>query len=67
MLDRGWHLPRDKCRKNRIPRVSSPVQLSKLQRLLRHGLLMMKTAAEANRTGDEDGANDQDTHGFSPR
>jgi hypothetical protein len=40
--------------------------LSKLQRLLRHGLLVMKTAAEADRTGDDDGANDQDTHGFSP-
>jgi hypothetical protein len=26
----------------------------------------MKTAAEADRTGDDDGANDQDTHGFSP-
>jgi hypothetical protein len=46
--------------------VSSPVQLAELQRLLRHGFFMMKAAAEANRTGDDDGKNYQDTHGFSP-
>jgi hypothetical protein len=50
-----------------MPRVKSPVQLSKLQRFLRHSFLMMKAAAEANRTGDDDGANDQDTHWLVPR
>jgi hypothetical protein len=39
-------------------RVSSPFQLSKLERFLRHGLLVVKAAAQANRTGDDDGAND---------
>jgi len=37
-------------------RVRSPVQLSKLKRLLRHSFLVMKAAAQANRTGDDDGA-----------
>jgi hypothetical protein len=39
-------------------RVRSPVQLSKLERLLRHSFLVMKAAAQANRTGDDDGADD---------
>lgn len=40
-----------------MPRVRSPVQLSKLQRFLRYGLLMMKASAKSDRAGDDDGAN----------
>jgi hypothetical protein len=40
-----------------MPRVRSLVQLSKLERFLRYGLLVMKAAAQSDRAGDDDRAN----------
>jgi len=56
--DRGWHLQleRDGCRQNWRLRALSA--LSKFEWLLRHGLSVVKAAAKADCSGDDDGAND---------
>jgi hypothetical protein len=45
---------------------SLPFRLAELERLLRHCLLVMKAAANANRSGDDKGADDENTHVLVP-
>jgi hypothetical protein len=60
LLDRGWQLQRDSsCRKLKGYAFTSSIilDLSKLQRLLRHCLSVVKAATKANRRCNDDGAN----------
>ena len=44
-----------------------PFRLAELERLLRHGLLMVKAAANADGRGDDKGADDENTHVLVPQ
>ena len=43
-----------------------PFRLTELERFLRHCLSVVKTAAKADCSRYDDGANDQNAHGLAP-